>query len=163
MRRQQEGLLIYVSSTSSTIAYPFMGAYGASKAALEGIALTLNNEIYSLGIDTVIIQAGAYGTDFGNNLETTSREEIWEHYAGIGQAGKAMIAGLPAYFASNMATPAESLAEQIAEYMDMSSGQRPLKVGLGFGSEGIDTLNNVLLPLQTQAIEMFGFGALLKR
>lgn len=163
MRQQGEGLLIYISSASATISYPFMGAYGSTKAALEGIAMTLNNEIYSLGIDTVIIQAGAYGSDFGKNVESSAREDIWESYGPIGQAGKGMIAGLPAFFASEFTSPVEMLAEQIAEYIALPSGQRPLKVGIGYGTEGLEALNNVLLPMQTQAIEMFGFGGLIKR
>lgn len=163
MRQQGEGLLMYVSSTSSLIPYPFMGAYGSSKAAFEALALTLNSEIYSLGIDTVVIQAGAYGTEFGNNLESSARKEVWEGYGPIGQAGQGLIAGLPGFFASEVASPVAELAEQIAELIALPSGQRPLKAAIGMGSEGIEMVNNVLMPLQTQAIEMFGFGGLLKR
>lgn len=163
MRQQGEGLLMYMSSASGIIPYPFMGAYGASKAALEALALTLNSEIYSLGIDTVVIQAGAFGTDFGKNIETSARADVWESYGPIGQAGQGFIATLPSFFTSEIASPVEAMAEQIAGLIALPSGQRPIKVGLGMGSEGIDMVNNVLLPLQAQAIEMFGFGGLLKR
>lgn len=163
MRRQQEGLLIYLSSTSAAIPYPFMAAYGASKAALEAMALAFNSEVYSLGIDTVIIQAGTYGTEFGKNVEVSAREDIWEAYGPIGQAGKAMIAGVPAYFASDMVSTPQSLGEQIADYVAMPAGQRPLKVGLGIGSDGFEALNETRLALQTKAIEMYGFSHLLSR
>ena len=163
MRRQQEGLLIHISSTAGSIPYPYMGTYGAAKAALEGIALTINSEAYSLGIDTVIIQAGGYGTDFATNVETTTQQDIWESYGSIGDAGKAMIAGMPAQFASGYLSTPESLAEKLAEIVDLPSGQRPLKLGIGLGSDGFDELNNVLPPLQTKSLEAYGFGDLLKR
>jgi len=163
MRARHEGLLIYVSSTSATLPYPFMSAYGASKAALEVMALAINTEVYSLGIDTIVLQAGSHSTEFGAKVETSAREEIWESYGPLGQAGKAMIAGLPQYFASDMLSKPESVGEKIVEYMNMPPGQRPLKVGIGVGSEGFDVLNSTLLSLQTNALEMAGFGAFLKR
>jgi NAD(P)-dependent dehydrogenase (short-subunit alcohol dehydrogenase family) len=163
MRRQKEGLLVYLSSASTFIPYPFMGVYGASKAALEGMALALNSEVYSMGIDTVIIQAGSYGTEFGKNVETSAREEVWDSYGPVGDAAKGMIAGLPDYFKLDMLSTSESLGEQIAEYIQMPSGQRPLKVGVGLGTDGFDTLNNAWFSLQQQAIQMAGFGQFLTR
>ncbi len=163
MRRQQEGLLIYLSSTAATLPYPFMSAYGASKAALEVMALAINSEVYSLGIDTVVIQAGSHSTEFGAKVETSAREEIWESYGPLGQAGKAMISTLTQYFASDMLSTSESLAEKVAEYIAMPSGQRPLKVGVGLGSEGFDVLNDALISLQTNAINAAGFGSFLTR
>lgn len=163
MRRQQEGLLIYLSSTSSLIPYPFMGVYGASKAALEGMALVINSEVYSMGIDTIVIQAGAHNTDFGTNIESSARQDVWESYGPIADAAKGLIANLPQYFASSMTTPAESMGEKIAEYIEMPTGQRPLKVSLGAGSEGFDVVNDSIQSLQKNAIQAFGFGALLTR
>jgi len=163
MRQQREGLLIYLSSTSAVLPYPFMGAYGASKAALEGMALAFNSEIYSLGIDTVVIQAGSHGSEFGTNVEASAREDVWESYGPIGQAGQAMLDSLPAYFTSEWLSSPESMAEQIAEYVAMPSGQRPLKVGVGVGTEGFDVLNNTLLPLQRSALEVAGFGQFISR
>src|SRR5262245_9626901 len=46
MRRQQSGLLMYLSSGSASLVYPFMGMYGSSKAALEAMAETLHYEVY---------------------------------------------------------------------------------------------------------------------
>jgi NAD(P)-dependent dehydrogenase (short-subunit alcohol dehydrogenase family) len=163
MRRQQNGLLIHMSSIAGSIPYPYMGTYGGAKAAFEGIALTINSEVYSLGIDTVIVQAGGYGTDFASNVEMTARQDIWDSYGSIGEAGKAMIAGMPAQFASGYLSTPESLAEKLAEIVDLPSGQRPLKLAIGLGSEGFDVLNNILLPLQTKSLEANGFGELVKR
>ncbi len=163
MRAQQQGLLIYLSSTSAIIPYPFMGAYGASKAALEGIAMAFNSELYRLGIDTVIIQAGSHRTDFGSHIETSAREDVRVAYGPLGQASDAFMASLPDYFASEGLSSAESLSNQIAHYISQPAGERPLKVGLGVGSEGFEAVNQAEISLQRQAIEQAGFGAFLSR
>jgi NAD(P)-dependent dehydrogenase (short-subunit alcohol dehydrogenase family) len=137
--------------------------YGASKAAFEAMAMGVNSEVYSLGIDTVIIQAGSFGTDFGKNVETSAREDIWEAYGPVGQAGKGMIAGLNDYLKSEMASPVEFLSEKIADFIEMPAGQRPLKVALGIGSDGFDALNSTAHAIQTQAFEMTGFAPFLSR
>lgn len=163
MRRQQEGLIIYLSSATTLIPYPFMGMYGASKAALEGMAMAINNEVYCLGIDTLIIQAGAYGTDFGKNVESSAREEIWESYGPIGAAGKGVLAGMADSFKSEMMSTSASLAEQIADYIAMEHGQRPLKVALGLGTDGVEGISTAQIALQRQVIEWAGMGQFLKR
>lgn len=59
--RQQgpAGRVINISSVSGRIAYPFMGAYAASKFALEAISDALRCELLIYGIDVVVIQPGA--------------------------------------------------------------------------------------------------------
>jgi NAD(P)-dependent dehydrogenase (short-subunit alcohol dehydrogenase family) len=163
MRQQKEGLLMYISSTGGVIPYPFMGMYGAAKAALDGMALAFNSEVYSLGIDTIVIQAGTHSTPFATKVELSSRQAIWEDYGSIGQAGYAMMDSMTAYFASGLVSTAESLSDHIANYIAMPAGQRPLKVALGSGTDGFDALNHTLLPLQVKAIEALGFGQFLKR
>jgi NAD(P)-dependent dehydrogenase (short-subunit alcohol dehydrogenase family) len=163
MRSQQEGLLVYLSSATTLVAYPFMGVYGATKAALEGMAMALNSEVYSMGIDTVIIQAGSYGTEFGKNVESSAREEVWEAYGPIAGAAKGMLTGLADYFKMDMLSTPQSMGEQIADYIAMPSGQRPLKVGVGLGTDGFDVVNNAQLTLNKQANEWAGFGQFLTR
>lgn len=163
MRRQQSGLIVYLSSATTFIPYPFMGMYGASKAALEGMALALNSEVYSLGIDTVIIQAGSYGTDFGKNVESSARQDVWESYGPTGDAAKGMLAGLAGYFTMDMLGTPAALGEQIAEYIAMPSGQRPLRVGVGLGTEGFDAVNDAWYSLQSKMVEWAGFGHFQKR
>jgi NAD(P)-dependent dehydrogenase (short-subunit alcohol dehydrogenase family) len=63
-RAKGNGLIIYISSGLGRIVLPFMGIYTASKFAVEGYAETVNYELAPLGIQSVIIEPGAFDTPF---------------------------------------------------------------------------------------------------
>ena len=50
--------IINISSISGRIAYPFMGAYAASKHALEAMSDSLRRELKLYGIDVILIEPG---------------------------------------------------------------------------------------------------------
>ncbi len=56
------GRLLNISSVGGTIAAPFLGAYAASKHALEGMSESLRRELAVFGIDTIIIAPGSVTT-----------------------------------------------------------------------------------------------------
>ncbi len=56
------GRIINVSSVSGKIAYPFMGAYAASKHALEALSDALRRELLLYGIDVIVIEPGTTAT-----------------------------------------------------------------------------------------------------
>ena len=61
--RVSKGTLIMISSLSGTMALPGLGAYCASKFALEGLTETWRHELKPFGINVISIQPGAYKTD----------------------------------------------------------------------------------------------------
>ncbi len=56
------GRIINISSVSGKIAYPFMGAYAASKHALEALSDALRRELMLYGIDVIVIEPGTTAT-----------------------------------------------------------------------------------------------------
>jgi NAD(P)-dependent dehydrogenase (short-subunit alcohol dehydrogenase family) len=62
MRRQGGGRIIMVSSLSALVGLPGMGAYSASKAALELAAESLRHEVARFGIHVSVIEPGAIHT-----------------------------------------------------------------------------------------------------
>lgn len=58
----QPGRIINISSTAGKRAYPFLGAYAASKHALEGMSESLRRELMLYGIDVIIVGPGAVAT-----------------------------------------------------------------------------------------------------
>src|SRR5260221_9272403 len=69
MKRQGSGLLLHISSGAGRLAIPGMGLYCASKFALEALAEVYRYELASQGIDSVVIEPGAYATSAVEKLE----------------------------------------------------------------------------------------------
>ncbi|MCB8965986.1 MAG: SDR family oxidoreductase [Ardenticatenaceae bacterium] len=59
---QPRGRIVNISSVSGKIAYPFMGAYAASKHALEALSDSLRRELLLYGIDVVVVEPGTTAT-----------------------------------------------------------------------------------------------------
>jgi NAD(P)-dependent dehydrogenase (short-subunit alcohol dehydrogenase family) len=58
------GHIIQVSSLGGITAFPALGAYHASKWALEGLSQSLSQEVASLGIKVTLVEPGGYTTDW---------------------------------------------------------------------------------------------------
>lgn len=67
MRAQGSGHIIMVSSLLGLASFPTTGAYSASKAAIEGLADSLSQEVAAFGIKVTIIEPGPFGTDFASS------------------------------------------------------------------------------------------------
>jgi NAD(P)-dependent dehydrogenase (short-subunit alcohol dehydrogenase family) len=59
---EPRGRIVMVSSVSGQIAYPFFGAYAASKHALEGLSDSLRRELILYGIDVSLVEPGTTQT-----------------------------------------------------------------------------------------------------
>ena len=56
------GRIVNISSVSGKNGFPFLGAYAASKHALEGLSETLRRELMLYGIDVIIVGPGSVAT-----------------------------------------------------------------------------------------------------
>jgi NAD(P)-dependent dehydrogenase (short-subunit alcohol dehydrogenase family) len=64
--------IINMSSVSGVFASPFIGAYAASKYAVEAISDSLRRELYMYDVQVVLIQAGNIATPIWEKARTTS-------------------------------------------------------------------------------------------
>jgi NAD(P)-dependent dehydrogenase (short-subunit alcohol dehydrogenase family) len=64
MRAQGSGHIIQVSSIGGISAFPIVGAYHASKWALEGLSQSLAQEVAPFGITVTLIEPGGFSTDW---------------------------------------------------------------------------------------------------
>ena len=62
MRKHCKGRIINISSIAGQTAFPCLGAYNASKWALEAFSESLNHEMKLFGIEVVLVQPGTYPT-----------------------------------------------------------------------------------------------------
>lgn len=70
------GKIIFLSSMAGIITTPYGGPYAATKHAIEGIALTLKDELNKFGVQVATINPGAYNTGFNDRAV----EEKWKWF-----------------------------------------------------------------------------------
>jgi NAD(P)-dependent dehydrogenase (short-subunit alcohol dehydrogenase family) len=71
-RKGAPGRIVMISSVGGKNAMPFLGAYSASKFALEGLSESLRRELMPFGIDVIIVAPGTVATpiwDKANELD----------------------------------------------------------------------------------------------
>ncbi|HET7478352.1 MAG TPA: SDR family NAD(P)-dependent oxidoreductase [Rubrobacteraceae bacterium] len=76
MRRRGWGRILNVTSTNGFIVTPFMGAYSASKHALEAISDALRMELKPWGVEVGVIQPGAMKTAFAGRAQAALKASI---------------------------------------------------------------------------------------
>lgn len=74
LREQGSGHIIQVSSIGGISAFPTVGAYHASKWALEGFSQALASEVAGFGIHVTLVEPGGYTTDWAGPSATHSEE-----------------------------------------------------------------------------------------
>jgi NAD(P)-dependent dehydrogenase (short-subunit alcohol dehydrogenase family) len=77
LRARGGGCVVNVSSAAGRVSLGGVGAYAASKAALESISETMAIEGHAHGIRVVIIETGATATAMGAKVTRPSRDSIY--------------------------------------------------------------------------------------
>ncbi len=81
MRQQRSGHIIQVSSIGGISAFPLVGAYHASKWALEGISQSLAQEVAGFGIHVTLVEPGGFSTDWAGSSAKHSKElPVYEEF-----------------------------------------------------------------------------------
>jgi NAD(P)-dependent dehydrogenase (short-subunit alcohol dehydrogenase family) len=153
MKRQRSGLLLHVSSGGGRLAIPGMGLYCASKFAMEALAETYRYELASQGIDSVIIEPGAYSTPIADKLEAG---EDPERRAGYGEMAK-VPAGVLQKVRNSRANPQE-IADKVLQIIETPAGQRNLRYRIGPGGPGVERINALTDEIQAEVLEAFGIA-----
>src|SRR5258707_2721798 len=123
MREQGSGVLLHIGSIAGRVALPFLGLYGATKFALEGLTEPYREELAPFGIDAAIIEPGTYPTPIDAKAQVAADTER----AALYQAG--MDAFMTAFYVENRsATPPDpqEVADAVARVIALPAGKRPL-------------------------------------
>lgn len=88
MRQRRSGVIVNVSSIGAPRSNPASGYYTATKAALEGMSDALNREVAPLGIRVMVIEPGAFRTDFSGRSLMQSRKVIDDYADTAGKRRK---------------------------------------------------------------------------
>ncbi len=100
MREQGSGLLLQIGSISGRLGLPFLGLYGATKFALEGLTESYRYELAPFGIDAAILEPGTFPTTISVNRQVAADAERFALY----QAGIDAFT-VPFYAENRSATP----------------------------------------------------------
>lgn len=120
LREQGAGHILQVSSIGGITAFPGIGAYHASKWALEGFSQALAGEVGRFGVHVTVIEPGGFSTDWAGASAVRSAE--LPAYAEFWAADRARRAGL------NRGDPASTSAA-ILKVVDAENP--PLRIFLG--------------------------------
>lgn len=129
MRSQGRGTVVMVSSMSGRMALPGLGAYAASKFALEGMSEAWRHELAPFGVRVVLIEPGPYRTAIlGRNRVLTRNASAAGPYA-------AWTRHLDRVLESRMERVAGDPQEVATRICDVIEAERPaLRHPMGRGS-----------------------------
>jgi NAD(P)-dependent dehydrogenase (short-subunit alcohol dehydrogenase family) len=124
LREQRSGHFLQVSSIGGITAFAGVGAYHASKWALEGFSQALAHEVKDFGIHVTIIEPGGFSTDWsGPSLQ---RSTPLTAYAAIHEARDA-------FWAARLPKQGDPTASANAVLKLVDAEQPPLRVFFGDG------------------------------
>lgn len=165
MRDEKQGLLLWVSSSSSAGGTPpYLAPYFAAKAAMDAMAVQYARELSRWGIETSIIVPGAFtsGTNhFAHSGQPADKARVAEYeagpYAGFGeQVQEAFAAIVPAD------ADASTVADAIVKVVETPFGKRPFRVHVDPTQDGAEIGFTVLDRLRAEMLHRVGLADLLK-
>jgi NAD(P)-dependent dehydrogenase (short-subunit alcohol dehydrogenase family) len=124
MRRQGSGAIVQMSSMGGRFSFAGVGAYSATKFALEGLSEALALEVAPFGIKVLIVEPGAFRTGFagGGALQQSAAIPAYEETVGPVRAT------LPSTDGKQPGDPAKAAAAILAA---MEAKETPLRLPLG--------------------------------
>ncbi|MCU1241565.1 MAG: hypothetical protein JWO71_2291 [Candidatus Acidoferrum typicum] len=153
MRRQRSGVIMHVSSGAGRMVLPSAGFYCASKFALEALAEAYSYELAGQGIESVILEPGAYETPVFGNTVKGADEARTDTYG----AAKEFPAKLNAGLSAN-AGNAQDVADEVLRIVETPAGEKQLRYFISPRNYGINEINALCQQVQTTALEAFGLA-----
>jgi NAD(P)-dependent dehydrogenase (short-subunit alcohol dehydrogenase family) len=129
LREQGSGHILQVSSIGGITAFAGIGAYHASKWALEGFSQALAQEVAGFGIHVTLVEPGGYATDWaGDSAKRTQPLPAYDDFrAQVDEDRKSR----------NAAGPGDPTASSAAVLKIVDADEPPLRVFLGAAPLGI--------------------------
>ena len=155
MRLQGSGLLVHISSGAGRMALPGLGFYSASKFALEALAEAYHYELAPQGIDSVIVEPGAFPTALFENTEHAADSSRASAYGSGKELSKRIFAAL-----SSSRDDPQEVANCVLRLIETPPGNRPLRVRVGSHVEAFSRLNDYSEQLLTGFLDAMGVAPL---
>jgi len=159
LRKQKQGLMIWVSSSSAAGGTPpFLAPYFAAKAGMDALAVVSARELTRWGIETSIVVPGAFtgGTNhFAHSGRPADTERAAEYENGpYPNFGEDVMKG----FASIVPPDADAAAvgDAIVQLVDTPFGRRPFRVHIDPTQDGAEVVNMVCDRVRAELLRRIG-------
>jgi NAD(P)-dependent dehydrogenase (short-subunit alcohol dehydrogenase family) len=164
MRRAGRGLLIYMGSGINRLPDPFTGPYAASKAAGDVLAEVMGLEVARYGIETVIVQPGAYtsGTNHFKHAVSPIDTEVVSQYDRLDGLAGELAERLDRTNLPDRRHDAQEVAEAVRDIVAMTPGTRPRRVDIDPQGRNVNRINDVTAELQRDYFRRLGVEDLLQ-
>lgn len=130
LRKQGSGAIVNMSSMGGNMSFGGFSAYSASKFALEGASEALAQEVAPFGIKTMIVEPGAFRTEFaGNALKHMPKIDAYDE-----------IVGGTRDFAKGMDGTQEGDPMKAAQAIDQARQADNTPLRLQLGSDSVDAI-----------------------
>jgi NAD(P)-dependent dehydrogenase (short-subunit alcohol dehydrogenase family) len=122
MRERRSGLIINVTSVAGRVSTSPLGAYAASKFALEALSEALAQEMKTFGVRVAVVEPGIIDTPMAHEIEAPLADSVYPQRR-----------RMAAYFAAalKMPTPPSVVAEKIQSIIESGTWQLRHPVGPG--------------------------------
>jgi len=161
-RKQNDGLIVNISSGLGRFSAPFMTIYNSSKFALEGLIEGIHYELKGFGIEAVLIQPGAFPTDIFGKTKTGSDESIIESYGELAKIPQQIGENIGQLFASESAPNPQLVADAVHKLILTEKGKRPLRTVVDqITGSYIEKANAAVAVQHKEFLTAFGMGDLL--
>lgn len=127
MKSRKQGTIIQISSILGQFVLPFLGSYNATKHAVEALAENYRVELSQFGIQSLIVQPGGFGTDFGSNLLKSSDKAVSESYGDFADAPEAMWNNTEKGHDSEDAPNPQMVADAVLNLLELPAQDRPFR------------------------------------
>lgn len=158
MRRAGRGQLIYIGSGINRLPDPFTGPYAASKAAGDVLAEVMGLEVARYGIETVIVQPGAYtsGTNHFKNAVSLIDAEVVSQYDRLAGFAGELAERLDRANLPDRRHDVGEVAEAVRDIVAMTPGTRPRRVDIDPQGRNVGRINDVTAELQRDYFRRLG-------
>lgn len=164
LRKQKQGLVVWVSSSSSAGGTPpYLAPYFAAKAGMDAMAVIYARELTRWGIETSIVVPGAFtgGTNhFAHSGRPADEERVAEYETG---PYKGFAQDVMTGFASIVPPDADvsAVAEAIVKIVDTPFGKRPFRVHIDPTLDGAEVVNMVSDHVRAELLRRIGLADVL--
>ncbi|GAA2749831.1 MULTISPECIES: oxidoreductase [Kitasatospora] len=135
MREQGTGAVVQLSSMGGRMSFPGVGAYSATKFALEGLSEALAQEVAGFGIKVLVVEPGSFRTGFAGPGALAHSAPIAAYTPLVGPVRD----GLPDSDGKQAGDPVKAAAAILTA---LEADRTPLRLALG--GDAVDAVRTAL-------------------